>query len=146
MFKGDLRYAISLQSALKFNGGGHINHCIFWTNLSKNGGEPTGDLLEAIKRDFGSLSAMQERLSTASVAIQGSGWGWLGYNKVDKKLQIATCQNQDPLEPTTGIYFEYFSKIMVKVLFLCLGLTFGSMPIICNTGMFVSITLRRYGN
>ena len=101
--KGDLRSAISLQSALKFNGGGHINHCIFWTNLCKDGGEPTGDLLEAIKRDFGSVSAMQERLSNASIAVQGSGWGWLGYNKTDNKLQIATCPNQDPLEPTTGL-------------------------------------------
>lgn len=90
---------------MKFNGGGHINHCIFWTNLCKDGGEPKGDLLNAIKKDFGSVSAMQERLSAASIAIQGSGWGWLGYNKTDKKLQIATCSNQDPLEPTTGNAF-----------------------------------------
>ena len=101
--KGDLSTVISLQSALKFNGGGHINHSIFWTNLCKDGGEPSGDLLKAINRDFGSVSAMQERLSNASIAVQGSGWGWLGLNKIEKKLQIATCPNQDPLEPTTGL-------------------------------------------
>lgn len=75
--------------------------------MSKDGGEPTGDLLEAIKRDFGNVSNMQERLSAASIGVQGSGWGWLGYNKTEKKLQISTCPNQDPLEPTTGIKFLY---------------------------------------
>lgn len=85
-----------------FNGGGHINHSIFWTNLAKDGGEPSGELLAAIKRDFGSLEKLQERLSAAATAVQGSGWGWLGYNTTDKRLQIATCANQDPLEPTTG--------------------------------------------
>jgi Fe-Mn family superoxide dismutase len=101
--KGDLRSAIALQANLKFNGGGHINHSIFWTNLSKNGGEPSGELLEAIKRDFGSLDKMKERISTAATTVQGSGWAWLGYNTTDKRLQIATCVNQDPLEPTTGL-------------------------------------------
>ncbi|KAI6230402.1 Superoxide dismutase [Aphelenchoides fujianensis] len=101
--KGDLRGAIALQPALKFNGGGHINHSIFWTNLSPEGGEPSGELLEALKRDFGSLEKFQERMNTAATGVQGSGWAWLGYNKTDKRLQIATCANQDPLEPTTGL-------------------------------------------
>ena len=43
-----------------------------------------------------------ENLTKAS-GVKGSGWGWLGYNKVNKKLQIATCANQDPLEATTGL-------------------------------------------
>ncbi|TKR94034.1 hypothetical protein L596_008380 [Steinernema carpocapsae] len=103
MATGDIRQAISLQPALKFNGGGHINHTIFWTNLAKDGGEPSAELMAAIKRDFGSLQAMQDNLSAATVAVQGSGWGWLGYNKERKQLQIATCANQDPLEPTTGL-------------------------------------------
>lgn len=46
---------------------------------------------------------MKKRLSEATVAVQGSGWGWLGYNKKDGRLQIATCINQDPLEGTTGL-------------------------------------------
>lgn len=92
-----------MQPALKFNGGGHVNHCIFWTNLSKDGGEPTGELLEAIKRDFGSVQALKDRLSAVTIAVQGSGWGWLGYDKTHECLRIATCANQDPLEPTTGL-------------------------------------------
>ncbi|KAL7073594.1 hypothetical protein ACQ4LE_007310 [Meloidogyne hapla] len=100
---GDIRSAIQLQSVLKFNGGGHINHCIFWTNLCNDGGEPSGKLLQAINRDFGSLQGLQDRLNAIAIAVQGSGWGWLGYNKIDKRLELACCQNQDPLEPTTGL-------------------------------------------
>jgi len=103
--KDDAGAIIGLHGALKFNGGGHINHSIFWQNLcpEKDSGSPSGPLMDAIARDFGSLEAMQEKLSAATVAVQGSGWGWLGYNKTAKKLQIATCANQDPLEATTGL-------------------------------------------
>jgi len=101
--KGDLKTAIQLQPMLKFNGGGHINHCIFWTNLCKEPTEPSAKLLEAIKHDFGGMEKLQERLSATATAVQGSGWAWLGYDKINKQLQIATCFNQDPLEPTTGM-------------------------------------------
>jgi len=102
--KGDVSSIIGLQGALKFNGGGHINHSIFWQNLCPGGsGEPSGVLSDLITRDFGSLAAMQEKLSASTVAVQGSGWGWLGFNKAAGKLQIATCANQDPLEATTGL-------------------------------------------
>ena len=62
----------------------------------------SGNLLNAINRDFGSVSEMQTKMSMASVGVQGSGWGWLGYNKVANRLQIVACPNQDPLEATTG--------------------------------------------
>ncbi|XP_010224041.1 PREDICTED: superoxide dismutase [Mn], mitochondrial [Tinamus guttatus] len=102
--KGDVTAQVSLQPALKFNGGGHINHTIFWTNLSPNGGgEPKGELMEAIKRDFGSFANFKEKLTAVSVGVQGSGWGWLGYNKEQGRLQIAACANQDPLQGTTGL-------------------------------------------
>ncbi|XP_028405302.1 superoxide dismutase [Mn], mitochondrial-like [Dendronephthya gigantea] len=102
--KGDLTACLALQPALKFNGGGHINHTIFWKNLSPNGGgEPQGDLMEAIKRDFGSFNEMKEKLNAASVGVQGSGWGWLGYCKTCQRLKVVTCANQDPLEATTGL-------------------------------------------
>ena len=55
-----------------------------------------------IKRDFGSFENMKTQMSGSTVAVQGSGWGWLGYNKTASRLQIATCANQDPLEATTG--------------------------------------------
>jgi len=99
--KKEIAEMIALQSAIKFNGGGHVNHSIFWTNLaptSKGGGEPPkGELDKAIKESFGSLEKLIEVLSAKSVAIQGSGWGWLGYDKSKSELVIATCSNQDPL-------------------------------------------------
>jgi Fe-Mn family superoxide dismutase len=99
--KNDLAAMIALQSAIKFNGGGHINHSIFWTNLApqdKGGGQtPQGNLLKAIEKDFGSLQQCIDQLSTKATAIQGSGWGWLGFNKGAQRLEIATCENQDPL-------------------------------------------------
>jgi len=103
--KGDVGAAVALGPAIKFNGGGHINHSIFWRNLTvkSQSGEPTGDLKAAIDRDFGSLENLKTQMSAASVAVQGSGWGWLGFNKQAQRLQIATCANQDPLEPTTGL-------------------------------------------
>lgn len=102
--KSDTSSIINLGPALKFHGGGHINHSIFWTNLSPNGGgEPQGDLAAAITRDFGSFEKMKEKMSTMSVGVQGSGWGWLGYNAGRKQLEIATCANQDPLYATTGL-------------------------------------------
>lgn len=74
---------IGLQGAIKFNGGGHLNHSIFWQNLcpKSESGEPEGKLAEAIKRDFGSFQAMKDKLSASTVAVQGSGWGWLGWEK-----------------------------------------------------------------
>lgn len=104
--KQQLAEMIALQSAIKFNGGGHVNHSIFWTNLTsqkKGGGElSVGELLDAINKEFGSKDALIEQMSAKSVAIQGSGWGWLGFNKTKKRLEIATCDNQDPLS-TKGL-------------------------------------------
>ena len=104
--KNDLAAQIALQQAIKFNGGGHLNHSIFWTNLApKNQGggtSPTGNLAKAIDSKWGSLDKFIEEFSAKTVAIQGSGWGWLGFNKAKKQLEIATCANQDPLS-TAGL-------------------------------------------
>lgn len=98
---GDIETMISLQPGIKFNGGGYLNHSIFWTNLApkdKGGGTPPeGPLAEAIHHNFGSLDSLIEIMSAKTIAVQGSGWGWLGYNPKTKRLEIATCQNQDPL-------------------------------------------------
>lgn len=100
----DVSQIITLQPALRFNGGGHINHSIFWKNLSPNGGgAPKGDLLECIKDNFGTFDSMKQELSAVTIAIQGSGWGWLGYNPKNNRLKIVTMANQDPLQPTTGL-------------------------------------------
>lgn len=99
--KNDVAQMIALQAAIKFNGGGHINHSIFWSilgPLSKMSQEgPKGDLAKMIDRDFGSFDLFKEKLTNLSVGVQGSGWGWLGYNKGLKRLEIAACANQDPL-------------------------------------------------
>jgi len=105
--KGDIATQIALQPAIRFNGGGHVNHSIFWTNLapkSAGGGTPpTGDLLAAINRDFGSFEKFIADFNAKTVAIQGSGWGWLGLNKAKNRLEIVTCNNQDPLSTASLI-------------------------------------------
>ena len=102
----NLAQMVALQQAIKFNGGGHINHSIFWTNLapvSKGGGELSdGPLKAALIAEFGSVDLFKEQLSARSVAVQGSGWGWLGLNPQKKRLEIVTCDNQDPLS-TKGL-------------------------------------------
>uniref|UniRef100_H2ZMB0 Superoxide dismutase n=1 Tax=Ciona savignyi TaxID=51511 RepID=H2ZMB0_CIOSA len=102
--KNDTSAVIALTPALKFNGGGHINHSIFWETLTPNGGpEPFGALKAAINKDFGSFENMKSKLAAASVAVQGSGWGWLGLDKEAGSLKIISCPNQDPLQATTGL-------------------------------------------
>jgi Fe-Mn family superoxide dismutase len=102
--KNDVAAMIALQQAIRFNGGGHVNHSIFWTNLAPKGkgGAPSGELAKAIVAEFGSVEACMEKLSQLTVAIQGSGWGWLGFNKASQRLSLATCVNQDPLS-TQGL-------------------------------------------
>ncbi|CAH1105796.1 unnamed protein product [Psylliodes chrysocephalus] len=101
--KGDISTVISLAPALRFNGGGHLNHSIFWQNLSPNKSDPSAQLCAAIDESFGSYDNMKKLLSAQTTAIQGSGWGWLGFCPTSKKLKIVTCGNQDPLQATTGL-------------------------------------------
>ena len=97
--RGDLSGMIALQGAIKFNGGGHLNHSIFWTNLAPKGqgSSPSGVFAQQIEKTFGSLDQLIAQFSAKTVAIQGSGWGWLSYHKELKQLFITTCPNQDPL-------------------------------------------------
>ena len=101
LHKKDVKSAIALQKAINFNGGGHINHTLFWENLApkkQGGGElSSGVLKDAIDRDFGGLDGLKQKFNAQIAAIQGSGWGWLGYNPQTKKLDIVTTANQDPL-------------------------------------------------
>eukprot|EP01113_Clastostelium_recurvatum_P043988 TRINITY_DN736_c0_g1_i1.p1 TRINITY_DN736_c0_g1~~TRINITY_DN736_c0_g1_i1.p1 ORF type:complete len:255 (+),score=93.21 TRINITY_DN736_c0_g1_i1:26-766(+) len=103
--KRDLQGMIQQQSAIKFNGGGHVNHSIFWTNLTPKGqasGAPAGKLAKAIETEWGSVDKFISTFNTQTGAIQGSGWGWLGLNKESGRLQIHTMANQDPLS-TAGL-------------------------------------------
>lgn len=98
---------ISLQPAIRFNGGGFINHSIFWTNLaptSKGGGEPpTGEIANAINEHWGSLDTFIDKFNRVAAPIQGSGWCWLGFCKTTHQLVIETCANQDPLLGTKDV-------------------------------------------
>lgn len=71
--------------------------------MSPNSSGPSSALETKIKECFGSVEAMKDEMSATTVAIQGSGWGWLGYNTKTGSLEVATCANQDPLKATTGL-------------------------------------------
>jgi superoxide dismutase, Fe-Mn family len=80
--------------AVRNNGGGHYNHSLFWTLLSPNGGgEPTGELAEAIKSTFGSFEDFKTKVSEAGATRFGSGWAWLIV--ADGKLAVTSTPNQD---------------------------------------------------
>lgn len=83
------------RGAINFNGGGYDNHTLFWNNMKPNGGgEPGGSIADAINKSFGSFSDFKEKFSSTSVAIQGSGWGWLVYNPSSKKVEYKSMPNQ----------------------------------------------------
>jgi Fe-Mn family superoxide dismutase len=83
------------RTAVRNNGGGHANHSFFWTILSgQGGGEPTGELAEAITSTFGSFDAFKEQFAAAAVGRFGSGWAWL-YRKPSGELAIGSTPNQD---------------------------------------------------
>ncbi len=78
-----------LEKDLAFNLGGHVNHSIFWTNLSPNGGgKPEGELAAAIDDNFGSFDKFAAHFTAASAGIQGSGWGALVWDSIGQKLII----------------------------------------------------------
>jgi Fe-Mn family superoxide dismutase len=91
------------NGALRNNGGGYFNHCLFWKVMSPNGGgEPTGSLAEAINRDFGSLDAFKTSFSNAAATQFGSGWAWLCVHD-GGKLEVCSTANQDnPMMPGIG--------------------------------------------
>lgn len=95
----DVRTQIATQQAIKFNGGGHINHSLFWKNLaptSQGGGQlQDGPLKQAIDKDFGSFDKFQAKFKASALGIQGSGWAWLGY--ANGRLDVIQAKDQDPL-------------------------------------------------
>ncbi|KAJ3682901.1 hypothetical protein LUZ60_013128 [Juncus effusus] len=101
MDKGDAQAVVGLQSAITFNGGGHVNHSIFWQNLkpiNEGGGNPPENILGSqIDKDFGSLETLMQKMNKEGAALQGSGWVWLALDKEMKRLKVETTPNQDPL-------------------------------------------------
>lgn len=92
---GDFANINKLSKDLAFNLGGHVNHSIFWTNLSpEGGGAPEGELAAAIDDQFGSFAKFQAHFTAAAVGIQGSGWAVLGWDPVGQKLVIEQLSDQ----------------------------------------------------
>ncbi|MDA8992794.1 superoxide dismutase [Aquiluna sp.] len=83
-----------LQKDLAFNLGGHVNHSIFWKNLSAEGGEASGELLAAIAEYFGSYAAFTKHFTAAAMGIQGSGWAYLAWDSLGNRLVIGQLYDQ----------------------------------------------------
>ena len=83
------------NSAIRNNGGGYYNHCLFWDIMSPNtGGLPTGDLEEAINKSFGSFEEFKSKFSAAAGTRFGSGWAWLCVHS-NGDLEVCSTANQD---------------------------------------------------
>ncbi len=128
---GNVAEMIALQPAIRFNGGGHVNHSIFWKNLAPagkgGGGEPSGELAKLVAARWGSFAALKAAMNAAGAGVQGSGWVWLGYHAESGQVQVAACANQDPLS-TTGLVpllgidvWEHAYYLQVRQPPLCVG-------------------------
>lgn len=85
----------SIRTAVRNNGGGHINHTMFWQIMKPNGGgEPTGAIASAIQSAFGSFDALKTAFNDAGVKRFGSGWAWLVLDR-SGKLSVTSTANQD---------------------------------------------------
>ena len=83
-----------IRTAVRNNGGGFVNHNLFWEIMGSNhGGEPTGDLALAINKSFGNFYSFKEQFSSAAAYQFGSGWAWLSVT--DGKLSVTSTANQD---------------------------------------------------
>lgn len=83
-----------VRTVVRNNGGGHVNHTMFWQIMKPaGGGEPTGAIAEQIQEDFGTFDAFTKQFNEAAAKQFGSGWGWLVYR--GGKLEIITTPNQD---------------------------------------------------
>jgi superoxide dismutase, Fe-Mn family len=88
-----------IRGPVRNNGGGHLNHSLFWEAMSPDGGgEPSGDLSDAINDAFGSFDAFKEQFEAAGVNQFGSGWAWLVLD--GGALKVTSSANQD--NPITG--------------------------------------------
>jgi Fe-Mn family superoxide dismutase len=83
-----------VQGPVRNNGGGHLNHSLFWESMSADGGgAPTGDLAAAIDDAFGSFDVFKEKFEAAGVGQFGSGWAWLVSN--NGAVEVVSTANQD---------------------------------------------------
>ena len=100
----NLAYVNKLEKDLAFNLGGHVNHSIFWTNMSPNGGDkPTGELASAIDDHFGSFEKFQAHFTATAMGVQGSGWSVLAWDSIGQRLIIVQFFDQQANFPAGTI-------------------------------------------
>ncbi len=93
----------SARTAVRNNGGGHVNHSMFWQIMKPNGGgEPTGELASAIQQTFGSFDTFKAQFNDAGVKRFGSGWTWLVIDQSGKLAVMSTANQDSPL--MDGLY------------------------------------------
>jgi Fe-Mn family superoxide dismutase len=85
---------MDLQTPVRNNGGGHLNHTWFWQMMAKGGTAPKGEILKALEASFGTLDGFKKEFAAAALGQFGSGWAWLVRGK-DKPLAIVKTANQD---------------------------------------------------
>lgn len=92
---GNLGSVNKLEKDLAFNVGGHVNHTIFWNNLSPEGGErPEGDLASALDEYFGSFEKFQAHFTATAMGVQGSGWAVLAWDALGQRANIVQLFDQ----------------------------------------------------
>lgn len=94
---GDFALVKFYEKELAFQLSSHILHTIYWTSISGKGEPPTGNLAKAINKDFGSYEKFQAQLIAATIAVEASGWGVVGYHPAAEKLMILQCENHQKL-------------------------------------------------
>jgi Fe-Mn family superoxide dismutase len=86
---------VNVQGVVRNHGGGHANHSLFWQVMSPHGGgEPSGELAEAINRDLGGLEVFRQAFTQAALSRFGSGWAWLVVDE-EGRLRVESSANQD---------------------------------------------------
>jgi Fe-Mn family superoxide dismutase len=92
--KGDFATINPQERNLAFHTSGHVLHCIFWNNLSPDGGgEPSGEIASQIEADFGSFEGFKGQFSAAAIQLQGNGWATLSWEPVGQKLIVLQYEN-----------------------------------------------------
>ena len=92
-----------LQKDLAFNLGGHVNHSVFFRNLTADGGEASGELLAALAEYFGSYEAFTKHFTAAAMGIQGSGWAYLAWDSLGNRMVIGQMYDQQGNLPMGSI-------------------------------------------
>ena len=91
-----------VRAAVRNNGGGHLNHTLFWQAMRPGGAPMPAPLQSRIEQDFGSVDAMKAKFEEAGVKQFGSGWAFLAYDAAANRTEILTTPNQDTLAALPG--------------------------------------------